>query len=155
MLRLTGYIHLYRKIFFRHESEVHLKFFLLTPIFENICCLKWLRCPPSVRCAHFGFGFLFPQLSCVNCTYFGVFIRENSIRRIWFIKKLNVGVLLVAQGVKNLWQSLWGFGFDPWPRSVSQRSGTATSYGVGHRSSLDPALPWLWHRPQLQVPFNP
>ena len=40
----------------------------------------------------------------------------------------------------------WGFGFDPWPCSVGQRSGVALNCGVGRRHSLDPVLPWLWHR---------
>ena len=35
-----------------------------------------------------------------------------------------------------------GCGFDPWPRSVGQRSGVAVSHGVGRRRGSDPA--WLW-----------
>ena len=44
-------------------------------------------------------------------------------------------------------------------RSLASLSGLriiiAVSCGVGHRCSLDLVLPWLWHRPQLQLHFNP
>ena len=30
-----------------------------------------------------------------------------------------------------------------------------TSHAIGHRCSLDPVLPWLWRRPQLQLLFDP
>ena len=40
-----------------------------------------------------------------------------------------------------------GCGFDPWPRSVGQRSGVAVSCGVGCRRGSDPVLLWLWCRP--------
>ena len=29
------------------------------------------------------------------------------------------------------------------------------SCGVGHRCSLDPTLPWLWHRPVATAPSGP
>ena len=29
------------------------------------------------------------------------------------------------------------------------------SCGVGHRHSLDPALPWLWQRPAATAPIRP
>ena len=38
-------------------------------------------------------------------------------------------------------------GFNPWSRSVGQRSSVAMSSGVGHRCGSDPALPWLWCKP--------
>ena len=29
------------------------------------------------------------------------------------------------------------------------------SCGVGRRRSLDPTLPWLWHRPEATAPIGP
>ena len=29
------------------------------------------------------------------------------------------------------------------------------SYGVSHKHGLDPALPWLWHRPASTAPIEP
>ena len=64
-------------------------------------------------------------------------------------KNGHLGVLIVAQWVKDL-TSLWGCGFNPWPRSVDYGSSIASSCCMGLRGSLDPVLPWLWRSPQLQ-----
>ena len=50
------------------------------------------------------------------------------------------------------------FKFRPWEFLRWQEgkgSRVALSCGVGHRCSLDPVLPWLWHRLQLQLQFSP
>ena len=45
---------------------------------------------------------------------------------------------------------------DPWPGSVGWGSGVAVvSCGVGHRSSSDLALLWLWCRPAATAPIQP
>ena len=51
------------------------------------------------------------------------------------------GVPVMAQRVKNL-TSIREGRFNPWPCSVGQGSGIATSYNVGCRCSFD--LAWLW-----------
>ena len=61
--------------------------------------------------------------------------------------------LLWLRGNETNWYS-WGCGFELWPRSVGWGSGIAMSCGGGHRSSLDPALLWLWHRPAAVVPIQ-
>ena len=63
-------------------------------------------------------------------------------------------VLTVSQRVKNLTVSVR---MQVW--SLALLSGLriwhATSCGVGHRYGSDPALLWLWCRPQLQLQFDP
>ena len=44
--------------------------------------------------------------------------------------------------------SLQGCGLIP---GLTQGSGIATSFGIGHRCGLDPVLLWLWCRPQVQL----
>ena len=48
-----------------------------------------------------------------------------------------------------------GHGFDPWPCSAGQESGTAVSVGVGCRRGLDPVLLWLWGRLAAAAPTGP
>ena len=45
----------------------------------------------------------------------------------------------------------WGCRFDPWPHSVGLGSSVALSCGAGGRCSWDPALLWLWRRPDTAV----
>ena len=62
------------------------------------------------------------------------------------IKNIKLGVPVIAQrkqiqlGTMRLW-------FDPWPRLAGQGYSVPVSCGAGCRSSLDPALLWLWCRP--------
>ena len=46
----------------------------------------------------------------------------------------------MTQRVKDLMLSLWECGFDPWPRSVGQGSGIATSFSVSYRCGSDSLL---------------
>ena len=48
-----------------------------------------------------------------------------------------------------------GCGFNPWPCSVSWRSGVAVGCGVGRSHCSDPALLWLWHRLEATAPIEP
>ena len=66
----------------------------------------------------------------------------------------NEGVPIVAQW-KWIWLWSMGCGFNPWLRSVCQRSGIAVSCDVSCRHSWDPALLWLWCRPAAVAPIWP
>ena len=57
-------------------------------------------------------------------------------------------------GNESDWEP-WGWGFDPWPRSVGWWSSIAVSCGVGRRHGLDLLLLWLWCRPAATAPFRP
>lgn len=54
-------------------------------------------------------------------------------------------------GITDLTLSLWRYGFNPWPGDPLLLKLQCRC----QRCSSDPVLPWLWHRPQLQLTFNP
>jgi len=64
-------------------------------------------------------------------------------------------VPVVAQWLMNPTGNHGVVGFDPWPRSVGWGSGVAVSRGVGCRRGLDPALLWLWRRPEATALIGP
>ena len=55
-------------------------------------------------------------------------------------------------GSESNWES-WGWGVNPWSRSVGWGSGVAVSCGIGHRHHSDPVLLWLW--PAVTAPIGP
>ena len=61
----------------------------------------------------------------------------------------------MAQWLTNPTRSHEVAGFDPWPYSVDQGSGIAMSCGVGRRHGSDPALLWLWYRPEATALIRP
>ena len=61
----------------------------------------------------------------------------------------------MAQWFKDPTQWLRGCRLHPLPRSAGQGSGIATHGSIGHGRSSDTMLPWLWHRPQLQLQVDP
>ena len=66
----------------------------------------------------------------------------------------NVWVPIVAQWVKDLTLSLWGWGFYLWPVSVGWVSSMAISCGKVHKCSSYLVLMWLWCKPQVKLWFN-
>ena len=60
------------------------------------------------------------------------------------VKNPHMGVPVVVQ---QKWIWLVSYRYDPWPRSVGQGSGIATSCDVGWRCHSDPSLLWLGQRP--------
>ena len=72
---------------------------------------------------------------------------RNSLNEFYFFKNfLEVPVVMEQKQIQLV---SWGLRFDPWHRSVRQGSHVAVSCGVGHRSSLDLALLWLWCSPAI------
>ena len=67
--------------------------------------------------------------------------------------KNGLGVPIVAQQVKNLTNIQEKAGLIPGPTQQVKESCVAKSCGVGHRSSLDLVLLWLWGRAAAAAPI--
>ena len=100
-------------------------------------------------------------------------LRQRTTQPLHRILRKNTLLLFYSQSIeivcyiRNNWefppwssgnksdQEWWGCGFNPWPCSVGEGSGTAMSCGVGRRHGSALALLWLWCRQAATAPISP